>query len=97
MIEHIVLFKFKPETTKAQKEEALKRLRELKNKLPGILDLQTNFNFTDRSKGYEIGLTVRFESMAAFEHYGPSPEHQAFVAFLDEIGVEDKLALDFEI
>jgi heme-degrading monooxygenase HmoA len=97
MIEHIVLFKFSEKTTKEQKEEGMRRLRELKKLLPGIVDLQTGFNFTQRSKGYEIGLVVRFATKADFEHYGPSPEHQAVVAYLKEIGLEDTLALDFEI
>ncbi|MFC4618621.1 Dabb family protein [Camelliibacillus cellulosilyticus] len=97
MVEHIVLFKFKPETTKEQKEEAMRRLRALKSVLPGINDIQTNHNFTDRGKGYVMGLTVRFDSMEAFEHYGPSPEHQAVLSYLKEIGLEDTLAVDFTI
>jgi len=97
MIEHIVFLKFKPETTRAQKEEAIKRLHELKHKVSGIVDLQANFNFADLSKGYEVGLTVRFESMDVFEQYGPSPEHQECLAFLNKIGIEDKIIVDFEI
>ncbi|GGH75996.1 heme-degrading monooxygenase HmoA [Pullulanibacillus pueri] len=97
MIEHIVLFKFNEQTTNGQKEEAMKRLRELKNQLPGILDIQTNHNFSDRGKGYTMGLTVRFESKADLEHYGPSDAHQAVVSYLKEIGMVDTLAVDFEI
>lgn len=97
MIEHIVLFKFENSTTKEQKDEGLVRLRQLKNELPGILDIQANYNFTDRGKGYEIGLTVRFVDHAAFEYYGPSSEHQAVVSYLKEIGLVDTLAVDFAI
>ena len=97
MIEHIVLFKFKEETTDAQKEAAMEKLRALKDKLPGILDIQTNHNFSERSKGYVMGLTVRFESKKDLEHYGPSAEHQEVVSFLKEIGMIDTLAVDFEI
>jgi heme-degrading monooxygenase HmoA len=97
MIEHIVLFKFSDETTNEQKEEAMKRLRGLKQQLPGIIDIQTGHNFSERSKGYVMGLTVRFETKENLEHYGPSPEHQAVVSYLKEIGMIDTLALDFEI
>ncbi|TCP30030.1 stress responsive alpha/beta barrel protein [Scopulibacillus darangshiensis] len=97
VIEHIVLFKFNDAATNEQKEEGMKRLRQLKSVLPGILDIQTNHNFSDRNKGYDMGLTVRFESKEALENYGPSPEHQAVVSYLDEIGVIDKLAVDFVI
>jgi hypothetical protein len=97
MIEHIVFFKFSPETTQAQKEEGIKRLKGLKDQLPGIVDLQAGFNFSERSKGYEVGLTVRFESKEDLLNYGPSDEHQAVVHFLEEIGNTDKLVIDFEL
>ena len=97
MIEHIVFFKFTPETTQAQKEEAITRLKGLKEQLPGILDIQAGFNFSERSQGYEVGLTVRFDSKASLLNYGPSEEHQAVVRFLDKIGNTDKLVIDFEI
>ncbi|MFD2617311.1 Dabb family protein [Terrilactibacillus laevilacticus] len=97
MIEHIVLFKFKDETTNEQKEEGMKRLRHLKLELPGIVDIQSNHNFSDRSKGYEMGLTVRFTDKASLENYGPSDEHQAVVSYLKSIGMVDTLAVDFEI
>jgi antibiotic biosynthesis monooxygenase (ABM) superfamily enzyme len=96
MVEHIVLFKFKETTTQAEKEEGMRRLKALKDKLPGIVDLQVGHNFSDRGKGYTMGLVVRFESKKALEHYGPSPEHQAVVQYLDQIGCNDKLAVDFE-
>lgn len=96
MVEHIVLFKFNDETNNEQKEEAMKRLKELKQKLPGIIDIQTGHNFSDRGKGYVMGLTVRFETKADLEHYGPSAEHQAVVSYLKEIGMIDTLAVDFE-
>lgn len=97
MIEHIVFFKFSPETTKEQKDEAIKRLKNLANVLPGIVDIQAGYNFSERAKGYEIGLTVRFENRAALENYGPSSEHQAVVSYLDEIGNNDRLVVDFDL
>ncbi|RYL94392.1 Dabb family protein [Sporolactobacillus sp. THM7-4] len=97
MIEHIVLFKFKDETTEAQKEEGAKRLRHLIHELPGILDIQAGRNYSTRGKGYSMALTVRFQSKADHERYTPSPEHQAVVSYLKEIGLIDSLAVDFEI
>lgn len=97
MIEHIVLFKFSDETTEAQKEEGARRLRELKDNLPGILDIQAGQNYSDRGKGYSMALTTRFRSKADHEFYTPSPEHQACVSYLKEVGLIDSLAIDFEI
>ena len=97
MVEHMVLFKFKEETTKEQKDEGMKRLRKLKQLLPGIIDIQTGHNFSKRAKEYVMGLTIRFESKAALENYSPSPEHQAVVSYLKSVGMIETLSLDFEI
>lgn len=95
MIQHIVLFKFSNHTTREQKEEGMRRLRKLTKELPGILDLHTNFGFSELAKGYEVGLAVQFTDMAAFENYDPSDEHQAVVSYLKEIGLTDVLELNF--
>lgn len=97
MVEHLVIFKFAPETSNDQKTEAIQRLKQLKEKIPGILDLQAGFNFCERSQGFELGLSVRFEDKAALETYGPHPEHQQVVSFLREIGLTDIIVVDFEI
>ncbi|WP_347552201.1 Dabb family protein [Pseudalkalibacillus hwajinpoensis] len=96
MIEHIVLFKFSDRTTKEQKEEGMRRLIKVKETIPGIVDIQAGINFSERSEGFESGLTVRFESKEALEAYGPHPAHQEVVAYLKEVGMRDTLALDFE-
>lgn len=97
MIEHIVLIRFSPSTTLEQKHELIDRTLELKVKIPGIIDIQQGINFSERNKGYDMGLTVRFEDRAALETYLPHPAHQETLAFLKDIGVEDTIILDFEI
>jgi hypothetical protein len=97
MVEHIVLIKFSPETTKEQKEELIRRTLRLKNVIPGIMDIQQGFNFSNRSQGYDIGLTVRFEDKASLDNYGPHPAHQEIVTYLKEIGMEDSIIVDFQL
>lgn len=97
MVEHIVLFKFSEATTSDQKDEAISQAKQLANHIDGILDIQMGYNFSERSKGYELGLTVRFVNKEALEIYGPHPKHQEYVQFLKAIGIVDILALDFEI
>lgn len=96
MVEHIVLLKFSPETTIEQKQEAISRTLLLKEVIPGIMDIQQGINFSNRSKGFEIGLTVRFEDRTSLENYGPHPAHQEVFVYLQEIGVEDIIVVDFE-
>jgi hypothetical protein len=97
MIEHIVLLKFSSKTTKEQKEELIRRTLSLKNVIPGIVDIQQGANFSNRSQGYEMGLTVRFEDKTSLANYGPHPAHQEIFSYLKEIGLEDSIIVDFEL
>ncbi|MCT2536735.1 Dabb family protein [Aquibacillus koreensis] len=97
MIEHIVLIKHSSTTTEDQKQELIRRTLALKEVIPGIVDIQQGVNFSSRSQGYEIGLTVRFKDRDSLEYYGSHPAHQEIVSYLKGIGVEDRIVVDFEI
>lgn len=95
MVEHIVLFKLKPETTTAEKEALLEALRGLEGKIQGIVSLSAGESFTDRHKGYTIGLVVRFTDREALERYGPHPEHVPVKELAGRLS-EDVIAVDYE-
>jgi hypothetical protein len=54
-------------------DEAIRKTFSLKEVIPGIVDIQQGYNFSKRSKGYELGITIRFEDRACLENYGPHP------------------------
>ena len=95
MVEHIVLFKLKPEVTETQKEDFLRALRGMKGRIPGMVDLSAGESFTDRHKGFTIGLVVRLTDRAALEAYGPHPVHAPVKALAGELSSEI-LAVDYE-
>lgn len=97
MVEHIVLLKFSPKTTIEQKEELIRRTLLLKDVIPGIIDIQQGINFSNRSKGFEMGLTVRFEDTTSLKNYGPHPAHQEVFAYLQEIGMVESIVVDFNL
>lgn len=97
MIDHIVLVKFGETTTQEQLQEVVDRFKALKGHLTGIVDIQAGINFSEKNKGYQIVLSVRFEDRAALEAYGPNPEHQAVAAYIREVGRVDSLIVDIEI
>lgn len=97
MVEHIVLIKFSQNTTLDQKKKLIRMTLALKDLIPGIVDIQQGFNFSNRNQGYEVGLTVRFEDRNSLEKYGSHPAHQEVTEYLKEIGVEDSIIVDFDI
>lgn len=97
MVEHIVLFKWTEAATPEAIVTVLEKLRELKESIPGILDLTCGENFSDRAKGFTHGLYVRFDSRASLEVYGPHPAHQNVVQnYINPIRA-DVLAFDYEV
>ena len=91
----MVWFKFKPEVSEERINALMAQLEALKGVIPGILEIRTGRNFTDRAQGHSHGLVVILESKAALEVYGPHPEHQKVVAQLKEV-TTSVLAMDFE-
>ena len=97
MVEHIVLFKWNEGVAPEAIEAAVEGLKALRFKIPGIIDLSIGANFSERNKGYDTGLVVRFENREALEAYGPHPEHQTVVQNLLSPIRSDVLAVDYEI
>ncbi|GAE25221.1 hypothetical protein JCM9140_1201 [Halalkalibacter wakoensis JCM 9140] len=97
MINRTVLVKFADTTTQEQLQEVVDRFKALKNHLTGIVDLQAGLNFAERSKDYQVVLTVRFEDQAALEAYVNNEEHKAVAAFIKEVGRVDSIGVDFEL
>jgi hypothetical protein len=97
MIEHIVLFKFNDNATTAQIEALTKGLHAMATEIPGIHSLVVSENKSSHSKGYTLGLVVRFTDWAALEAYIPHPVHQALVTDLLGPIHADLVAFDYEI
>lgn len=96
MIEHIVLFRFKPSAIPEQRKRALAELRTLTALVPSVLALTAGENFSDRSRGFDAGLVVRFQDRAGLDAYQVHPEHQRVVQEWIRPNVEEVLALDYE-
>lgn len=93
-LEHIVLFRLKPETTAAQEAELIRRLRALKDQIPGIIELTAGRNVRDVSHGYTVGLIVRLRDLDALEAYRAHPAHQEILRYIEEV-TETRLAVDY--
>jgi hypothetical protein len=97
MVEHIVLFKWREDAAPGDISKAMQALKNLKNDIPGIVELAIGDNFSNRSQGYQCGLVVRFEDRRALEEYGPHPAHQSVVQNLVAPIRVDTIVVDYEL
>lgn len=77
MVEHMVWIRFNEGVSQQRIDEHLAGLRDLQEKVPGVLELSVGENFTDRSGGFTHGLLVRLPSRDALQGYLEHPEHVA--------------------
>jgi hypothetical protein len=96
MIEHIILFRWQEGVSQEAINTALTELEKLKGIIPGIVDVSSGANFSERSKGYTHGLVERFTDRAALDAFYPHPEHQRVVQKLINPIRADSLAFDYE-
>ncbi len=96
MVEHLVILKFKDDSTADQIDDFLKSVKGLQDKIDGVVDLSVGANFTDRSQGFTHGVCVRFRDRAAFENYIPHPDHVHVVENYIKPILADILVLDYE-
>ena len=84
MLRHVVLFKFKAETTPQQIQEVVDAFHGLPGKIPAIRDFEwgTDVSVENKSQGFTHCFFVTFGSAADREAYLPHPAHKAFGAVL---------------
>lgn len=98
MIQHIVLFKFKPEVSPDQIDHIFTNLAELKDLVPGIISFNGGPYSSPEglNQGYTHGLIITFETAAHRDAYLPHPEHERVKAIILNY-LDDVIAFDFNI
>ncbi len=96
MIEHLVLFKFKKGSSDEVIKDIYSSLQRLKGRIDSLVEISAGANFSERSQGFDGGLTVRFNDKAGLMTYAEHPEHQEIVQNKIKPIAESVLALDYE-
>ncbi len=96
VLRHVVLFKFKSETTTAQLKDIENAFGQLPSKIPEIIDFEwgTNNSPEGLDKGFTHSFFVTFKNEEGRTAYLPHPDHKAFVA-LASPHIEDVLVVDY--
>jgi heme-degrading monooxygenase HmoA len=82
MIVHVLLLQPKPETTHEEMLNVLEQVKALKDKIPGIIDIQVSQNRNPNNYGYTYGFVMSFVDEEHLKAYSPHPEHRAVSAQL---------------
>src|SRR5450432_3583235 len=77
MIIHTLLLQPKPETTDEDMQRVFEQVKALREKIPGIIDIQAGKNENLGNLGYTYGFVMRFVDESSLQAYFPHPEHKA--------------------
>ncbi|WP_298838138.1 Dabb family protein [uncultured Roseobacter sp.] len=102
MIRHIVLTKFRPETSEETIHGIYAGLSNLTNRLPGARGFTGGRSESPEQieRGYMHGFVVDFDSWEALQAYADNPEHKALGGQLVENavgGIDGILVLDLPV
>lgn len=98
MIQHVVLIRFKDDTTVAQRAEFARRFDLLSTQIEQVRRLKWGMNSSTEGldKGFTHCFLVLFDSAVDRDAYLPHAAHQAFVSETSQ-WVADVLVVDFEV
>ncbi|MCL6265432.1 Dabb family protein [Flagellimonas myxillae] len=96
VLRHVVLFKFKSETTAEQLKQIEDTFGDLSSKIKEIVDYEWGLNNSPEGldKGFTHCFFITFKNEKDRDAYLPHPDHKAFVE-LASPHIEDVLVMDY--
>lgn len=94
MLTHVVLFKFKPETTAAEIQQLAEGLGGLPHVIEEIREFRFGTDVIHSERSYDLGLVSSFDDLDAMKRYQVHPEHQKVIAIVKAI-TASVVAVDF--
>jgi hypothetical protein len=81
MLTHIVVWKYRADTSQAMRDDHVERLRSLSSVVPGIESLTVGFDTLHLPRSYDTGLVGIFRDRAALDAYTVHPDHVKVAEF----------------
>ena len=95
MLTHIVVWKYRAETSAEERRGHIARLRALAGVVPELRSLAVGFDVLRLPRSYDTGLVATFRDRAGLEAYTVHPEHVIAADFGRRIS-EHVASVDFE-
>lgn len=94
MLTHIVCWKYREEITETAREEHRRKLRDLKDVIPEIVDLQVGADVLHLARSYDTGLVATFKNQADLGVYTENETHRKAANFGKQIAAH-VVSVDF--
>ena len=95
MLKHIVMWKFKPEVSEADKLEMKRQLESLKGVVPTLIDIEIGMDVLQGDASKDMVLYSEFKDMDDLKAYATHPEHVKVVEFVKPL-VCERHVVDYE-
>ena len=95
MIRHIVIFRFKAETSQSDREAFLEMLRALPAKISEIVEFEAGFDVVRSPRAFDLGLVASYADLAALDRYAKHEHHLPVIERSKEI-CEQVASVDYE-
>jgi hypothetical protein len=95
MLTHLVVWKYRSDTSLTSREEHVERLQALHSIVAGLESLKVGFDVLHLPRSYDTGLVAIFRDRAALDAYTIHPEHVKVADFGRSIS-ELVASVDFE-
>jgi len=95
MIVHIALFRWKEGTTQYTISKNLEKVKDLKDKCNGIIDILVGQNYHKESKGFTHGVVILAKNQSALDAYRKHPDHKIIAKQIEQ-SEEEGLGFDFQ-
>jgi len=94
--QHVVLIQFPRPLTTEELAWIDGLMAEWPHSIGGMQSIRWGLDVSGRSRGYQFGLVIAFDSEEAARRYQPHPRHQEFARWVTQQGGE-VLAFDFPV
>jgi hypothetical protein len=78
MIQHVLLWTYKPETTPEERARLEAQLASLPSHIPALRQLTWGPVVGGRNQSFSHGFIMQFDTMAALDEYASHPAHLSF-------------------
>ncbi len=94
MLQHLVFFKFHPDTSEEQIDRLIDMLSALPDQIGEIREYLFGRDIVRSERSYDFALVSLFDDLEALQRYQVHPEHQKVIAHVKSI-CESIVAVDF--